>query len=87
MGQARKRDANEAPIVQALEAIGVKVKRISEKGFADLVCWHPRCGVRLLEVKGPKGRATTAQYVALAEGWPVITVRSIDDALRLFTGV
>ena len=85
VGQARKRDANEPPIVAALQRIGVKVKRISEPGFADLVAWHPTKKIlKLLEVKGDKGKLTAAQ-VEHHDGWPVVIVRSEADAVALFT--
>lgn len=83
VGQARKRDLNEAQIVEALEACGWLVQRISAKGFPDLVCWHPRKSFRLVEVKSPKGKATEAQLEAQADGWPVVTVRTVDEAANL----
>ena len=82
VGQARKRDRNEGPIVAALRQVGVRVYPISAKGFADLVCFTPRVGLVLLEVKMPRGRHTDAQAQHAAEGWPVVTVRSVDDALK-----
>jgi hypothetical protein len=85
VGQARKRDANEKPIVQALERIGVRVRRISEKGFADLVCLSPRTGhVVLLEVKSSSGKLTREQIRYSNDGWPVIVVRSTAEALAVF---
>ena len=38
-------------------------------------------GTVLLEVKTKAGKATEAQEASSALGWPVQTVRSIDDAL------
>lgn len=81
VGQARKRDANEIAIVEALRQAGMRVQVISAKGFADLVCWAPRPGVVLLEVKAPRGRVTPAQASTLEAGWPVYTVRTIPEAL------
>lgn len=84
VGQVRRRDANEAPIVDALRKIGVRVQRVSEPGFADLVCYAPSVGVLLLEVKGRKGILTPTQIIHHASGWPVHIVRSEADALALF---
>lgn len=95
VGQARKRDAGEQAIVEALEAIGVLVEKISAPGFADLVChgFAPECGLSdarrelvtvLLEVKSATGKATKAQIEKRADGWPVITVRSVSEALQIF---
>jgi hypothetical protein len=81
VGQARKRDRTEAPIVDALRKVGVRVYPISAKGFADLVCFTPRVGLVLLEVKAPKGKATPAQAAAQLDGWPVQIVRSVPEAL------
>jgi hypothetical protein len=84
VGQVRKRDANEAPIVDALKRMGVRVQKVSEKGFVDLVCFHPSKGVRLLEVKADKGTLTPAQVETRRDGWPVCIVRNTADALALF---
>ena len=81
VGQVRKRDRTEAPIVEALRQVGVRVQPISAPGFADLVCWAPRIGVVLLEVKAPQGRVTAAQ-AARDAAWPVQIVRTIPEALR-----
>lgn len=82
VGQARKRDANEPAIVQALERCGIRVQRISAKGFCDLVAYAPRAGIVLMEVKAPKtGKLTKAQVRHRDDGWPVIVVRSEADAL------
>lgn len=82
VGQARKRDANEKPIVEALERCGVRCRRISERGFADLICYAPRAGIVLLEVKAKKGKLTQAQVEHRADGWPVVIVRSEAEALH-----
>lgn len=67
-----RRDANEKPIVQALEAVGVKVWRISGKGQPDLLCyfqgrWQP------LGVKMPKGDLTPDEKKGVP--WPLVTTR------------
>lgn len=82
VGQARKRDQNEAAIVGALQRVGAQVVRISEKGAPDLlVLWGGSLFV--MEVKSPKGRTTRAQDETFGKGWPVYLVRSIEDALNV----
>lgn len=80
VGQSRKRDANERAIIAALEAIGVRVQRVSERGFPDLVCYS-REGLRLIEVKSNTGKLTLAQQAA---DWPCVVVRSVAEALALY---
>jgi hypothetical protein len=82
VGQARKRDANEPQIVAALEQVGARVRRISERGFCDLVVFHRHVGVVLLEVKSARGKLTAAQVEHRDDGWPVVIVRDVSDALR-----
>ena len=80
VGQARKRDANEAQIVQALRQCGASVIRLSEPGVPDLLVLFQR-RLLLMEIKTARGRATSAQDAKAREGWPSVTCRSISDAL------
>lgn len=80
VGQTRRRDANEAAIVQALRQVGASVIRISEKGAPDLLVFY-RGGLFLIEVKTKSGAATIAQEATSAQGWPVVTARTVDAAL------
>ena len=84
VGQARKRDANEADIITALQRIGCVTRRISEPGFADVVAYKPSHGVRLIEVKSRTGTLTPAQVEHRRDGWPVHVVRNAAEALALF---
>lgn len=84
VGQARKRDANEPLIVDALKKAGVVVRKANIPGFPDLVCYKPTHGLFLLEVKSASGTLTPAQVKHTAEGWPVVIVRSPADALAVF---
>ena len=60
VGQARRRDVNEQGIVEALEAAGCDVLRLSGKGAPDLLV--RRCGqLWAFEVKSEKGTRTEAQ--------------------------
>lgn len=80
VGQARKRDANEGAIVDALERVGATVFRVSAPGAPDLLVafrgyWIP------MEIKTATGTLTPLQAGALSEhGCPI--VRSVDDALN-----
>lgn len=78
-----KRDANEPAIVDALEAIGVVVHRLSHPGLPDLLCWSAREGLRLIEVKAEKGTLTEAQRRTVST-IPFCIVRSVPEALALF---
>jgi len=81
-----KRDANEEPIVRALERLGCTVERVNELPFDLLVLRAER--VFLLEVKSSAAaaRAKTApnkrQAAFRRVGWPVHVVLSPADALR-----
>lgn len=76
VGQARKRDANEKPITDALRRLGADVTPVSGRGAPDiLVRWQGR--VFGFEVKSEKGRQTEAQENT---NWTII--RDINDALR-----
>jgi ribosomal protein L16/L10AE len=77
-----RRDANEPAIVQALEAVGAEVWRLSGTGIPDLLVWHVRCGVLLMEVKTKSGTLTDAQVQANRR-LPVHVVRTVDEALAL----
>lgn len=83
VGQARRRDANEASIVDALEEIGVKVYRLSEVGLPDLLTYHHREGLRLIEVKMPGGKLTAPQETT-RRFLPIAIVESTAEALALF---
>jgi hypothetical protein len=62
---AAKRDQNEPEIVRALELAGWSVFTVSDTGLMDLLCIR-RGVIRLLEVKGPKGKLTPAQEKTFA---------------------
>lgn len=89
---AGNRDRNEGPIIQALKAQGFSVAQVRGRGVPDLLvsrrtvdAFGKPCGwVRLVEIKQPKGTPTPAQ-TTFRETWqgpPIITLRSVDDALR-----
>lgn len=83
VGQARRRDANEAAIIEALRDIGVTVIPLSEKGVPDLMAYSKWDGLRLIEVKMPKGTLTPAQQEMRAL-LPFSVARSVEQALAIY---
>ncbi len=83
VGQARKRDWNEAQVRAALHDIGVITIPLSAAGVPDLLCWSKHDGFRLVEVKTPRGKLTPEQikFRALV---PFEVVRSVEEALKLY---
>lgn len=75
-----KRDANEPQIIEALEAMGATVYRISAAGLPDLLIGWRGCTF-LAEVKTEAGKPTLAQLVFHEhwDGFPVPVLRSVDD--------
>jgi hypothetical protein len=94
MGYARKVDANQAEIVAALRKAGYLVKdlRKAGDGAPDLLVaggWTVMGApmpVKLLEVKRAKGKLTQAQSAWREQGWPVIVVRTVSEALSACDG-
>ena len=80
VGQARRRDVAEKRIVEALEAIGAEITKISGVGAPDILVRY-RGQLWAFEVKSKGGKRTEAQEVT---GWPI--VRSAEDALRVVLG-
>lgn len=74
-----KRDSAEAGIIQALEAIGVRVWRVGGTGNPDILCLY-RGVYTPMEVKTGTGKATVNQQ---AIPWPV--VRTPEQALDQVT--
>lgn len=80
VGQARKRDANERAIVDALGRVGAAVFPISAKGAPDLLVYY-RGRFYAAEVKTRTGKTTAAQDARGAGRlWPIW--RTVDDALK-----
>ena len=80
-GAGKRRDANEADIIDALESVGCRVWQLSGRGHPDLLAyrayrWFP------MEVKSAKGKRTDAQRDV---PWPI--VRDVDQALRVINGL
>lgn len=82
-----RRDANEPAIVDALEAIGIVVHRISVPGLPDLLVYNPRAVQTArwmpIEIKMPGEKLTVPQQVTmLMSPYPVI--ETVAQALALF---
>lgn len=80
VGQARRRDANEADIVEALRDVGAQVHIVSGPGAPDLLVgfqgrWIP------IEVKTPKGALKPLQVKQQQSAMPFVIVRSVAEAL------
>lgn len=97
MNYARQRDANEAGIIEALEAAGAFVQKLGDTGVPDLLVSYGNV-LTLLEVKlplGPKGgkhhlgragavadlTAAQVKWFAKWRGKPARVVRSAEEAL------
>lgn len=76
---AKKRDANEAAISDALRKLGFKVLQLDK--FDLLVNDTKRKRLTMLEVKTAKGKLTKSQH-ELSDTFPVWYVRTLDDALN-----
>ena len=75
---AAKRDATEPDILRALHAAGADY--ILLEPFDVLVLFRGR--LIMLDCKTGRGRATRNQAGLLDRGWPLVFVRSPEDALR-----
>jgi Holliday junction resolvase len=85
--RAAKRDANERPIIDALEMVGATVVQLSEKGAPDLLVGY-QGRTYLLEVKGTHSGLTRDQEV-FHEAWrgrPIHVVRTPEGALTVVEG-
>lgn len=78
-----RRDTNEAIIVEALEARGFHVDRISGAGIPDLLV--SRHGSQwLIEIKRPKGKYTPAQVMwrSKFQGPTPRVLRTVEQAMK-----
>lgn len=85
MRYARRVDANQKPIVEALRAAGATVKVIHQP--FDLQVWHGE-KTMYMEIKNPKTaygkRGLNAKQAQEATGLPVAMVDSVEAALRAY---
>ncbi len=82
LAYAKKRDANEPEIVDALQKAGCYVHRLDDP--VDLLVSKPGGKVFQIEVKTPKGKLTPAQVDYIADSHaPVHVVTSPEEALEV----
>lgn len=88
--RAARVDANQAEIVGGLQACGMLVQSLAKmgQGVPDLlVHWPARKTLAILEVKNPKRppskqRLTANQRTWHALGWPVVVVKTLEEAIQ-----
>lgn len=85
--RAAKVDLTHGEVRDALRLAGWLVADCARlgNGFPDLLAWHRRAGMHLIEVKSEDGSATDRQARFQAAGWPVVTLRSQSEALTWAT--
>ena len=83
MRQAAKRDENESDIVDALEAIGAMVYRVSDSGLPDLAVFF-RGRIHLIECKMPGKplRPRQKEFHGATMGYPVYVAQSPLEAIQ-----
>ncbi len=83
---ARRVDANQSLVVEALRAAGAKVKVIHQP--YDLQVWSPEGKTMYVEVKNPATaygkKGLNAKQAQEAQGLPVAMVDSVEAALRAY---
>lgn len=83
VGQSRRRDTVEGPIVRDLRKLGYTVIAISGRGAPDAIVISPQRQCRVGEFKGKHGKLTAAQRESGAGVlWPIWT--TTDDVLATF---
>lgn len=95
MMRASRTDRNQKQIVELLRTLGCLVQDLSAvgQGVPDLLVYHPRCGLVLVEIKdgslSPSRQALTPAEAAWHLRWssaPLYVVTGDDDALAILTG-
>jgi hypothetical protein len=96
MRRAARTDSTQAEIVDVLKAYGCRVRRIQspEPGTPDLLVlrYAPHSlrplvfEVVLVECKARTGKLRTAQQRLRDDGWPIVVLRSADEAMAWLRG-
>jgi Holliday junction resolvase len=91
MRRAARTDNTQAEIVDVLRAHGCRVLRSQspEPGHPDLIVLKPvyqEFDVELVECKARRGKLRTAQQRLRDEGWPIVVLRSADEAMAWLRG-
>jgi len=81
--RAARVDANHGDIRECLRKLGWLILDLSRvgQGCPDLLGWRAGYGFALFELKMPRGKVTMDQLKFVAKGWPVVILRSVDDAV------
>lgn len=83
---AHRSDSNKRAIVTALRRAGRQVFDTGDvgNGFPDLVVLHSYARlVWLVEVKTKTGKLEPKQQKLIEDGWPIVVIRSVLEALAL----
>lgn len=81
--RAKRVDQNHGEIRETLRRCGWRILDVSDcAGLCDLLA-HRGGELRMVEVKTAKGKLTPRQAELIAEGWPIVIVRTIEEAARL----
>jgi Holliday junction resolvase len=82
---AHRSDSNQAEIVKALRDAGWLTVSLSDvgNGCPDVLAWHQRKGYRLVEIKTKAGKLEPKQEAFIKAGWPIVILRSVEEALSL----
>ncbi len=86
MAYARKTDSNQRELVEALRGVGARVLILG--GKIDVAVLYHGC-VTLIDAKNLDGRnrLTDTQVRLVAEGWPIVFIHSVEEALAAVKGV
>lgn len=78
-------DSTHAAIRETLRTRGWLVKDVHVvKGWIDMTAYHPATGrVVLIDAKSAQGKLTEAQEALVKAGWPILFLRSVDEASRI----
>lgn len=80
--RAGKRDANEHAVAHVARLAGWRVLQLDS---FDLLCHRDDGRVLMVEVKsGEKSPLTGHQKRLIAEGWPLVVIRSVEEAEKIF---
>ena len=79
---ASRTDDNHSDLLATLRGLGWKMKSTHQlPDWVDAVGFHVRHGLTLFEFKVEDGPLTSSQEALLADGWPIVVIRSADDAI------
>lgn len=82
--RSKRTDQNHADVRDALRKCGWTVLDCSGcPGLVDVLA-HRRGVLRMIEIKrDAKAKLTPRQAALIAEGWPIVIIRDVNEAARL----